>query len=236
MAEAHGDFAVLLYTWMIPHAEDDGTLPSDPEAIKMRVIPGRYSKTTEEVQAAVDAMVEGGLVIRQNGTIYFPTQAFYRYQTYIPSEKRRASDPISEKRRKTPKNAAYPSPSPSPSPYINLLSESDASDESEFDRFWSEYPRKDGKKNAAKAFAKARKSADMDTIMAGLRRLLPDYKTRERKFVPLASSWLNGERWTDGQEDTSKRSMWDYESDGDRKYREYMEKKAYEAAEVKDQC
>ncbi len=63
-----------------------------------------------------------------------------------------------------------------------------------FDRFWSEYPQKVGKREAEKAFAKARKRASFDAIMGGLARYVA--KTDDRPWCN-PSTWLNQARWTD---------------------------------------
>jgi hypothetical protein len=63
-----------------------------------------------------------------------------------------------------------------------------------FDAFWSAYPHKVGKADAAKAFAKAVKRTDLDTLMAGLKRYAA--KTDDRPWCN-PSTWLNQDRWTD---------------------------------------
>jgi hypothetical protein len=72
------------------------------------------------------------------------------------------------------------------------------------EEFWPAYPRKDDVKNARRA---AMKRANTETcraeIMAGLKAQLPVFATRERNFVPLASTWLNGERWNDSAGSTA---------------------------------
>jgi len=84
LAMQYGDFAALLYTWMIPHAADDATLPGDPEELLYQVLPGRRDKTEADVRAALDGMAALGLIVStDDGRIMFPTTAFYRYQTYI---------------------------------------------------------------------------------------------------------------------------------------------------------
>jgi len=79
------DFAALLYTWMIPHADDAGQLPSDPEELLFTVIPGRRSRNVSDVADALAAMHELGLVVwdADAGTLCFPSKAFYKYQSYI---------------------------------------------------------------------------------------------------------------------------------------------------------
>lgn len=65
-----------------------------------------------------------------------------------------------------------------------------------FDSFWAQYPRKVGKVAARKAYLKARRSVDHDTIMAGVIRYADD-PTREPAFTAHPSTWLNEGRWED---------------------------------------
>lgn len=103
-----GDFAALLYTWLIPHAEDDASLPADPEEILMAVIPGRRDKTAADVGAAVRLMLELGLLEHTpNGRrLRFP-DSFYEYQTYIRGERRKTPQPRTNKEDAT-ENSAEP--------------------------------------------------------------------------------------------------------------------------------
>ena len=73
-----------------------------------------------------------------------------------------------------------------------------------FEAFWKRYPRKVGKKAAAKAFAKAvKQGADPQTIIAGIERYrLPD----EDRFIPHPTTWLNAGRWEDEQPPQPKRA------------------------------
>jgi hypothetical protein len=66
----------------------------------------------------------------------------------------------------------------------------------EFDEFWNEYPKKEGKKPAFKAFASALRRATFEDILAGVIR----YKNSDRVtrgYVMLASRWLNEDHWED---------------------------------------
>jgi len=69
----------------------------------------------------------------------------------------------------------------------------------DFDAFWSAYPRKVGKDAATKAFAKAvRRITDADplaVILAGIERALPGWD--EPDFIPHPTTWLNQGRWED---------------------------------------
>ncbi|MCX7771631.1 MAG: hypothetical protein N2376_00775 [Clostridia bacterium] len=92
LAKEYGDFAALLYTWMLPHAEDNCELTGDPEEILSVVIPGRRDKTEEDVKQAILGMIEIKLVhaytINGSPRLFFPPKNFYKFQTYISRENR----------------------------------------------------------------------------------------------------------------------------------------------------
>ncbi len=69
--------------------------------------------------------------------------------------------------------------------------------------FWPECPRRVGKKDARKAWLKARRIASLEIIMDGLtayKRGKPDYADWMHP-----ATFLNGERWTDEYETTANR-------------------------------
>lgn len=111
LAVEHGDFAAMLYTWMIPHAEEDATLTGDPEEILFSVIPGRRDKTVDDVVEALSAMSDLGLIEwdRLNNLVGFPIDSFYKYQSNVKADRRRTCsifDFGSETgQRETPPNA-----------------------------------------------------------------------------------------------------------------------------------
>lgn len=175
MGMKHGDAPVLLYTWMIPHAADDGTVTGDPFELLNTVWPGRRDKTEDDVIACLEAMEEFGLIEwdQDAALVLFPADSFYKYQTYIKPDNRRKAMPTvarhrtsaqnSGEQRKTPENTASLSPSPSVSPSPSLPPSENktpvrpaaptAADYSpEFDAFWALFPRKIDKQAAYKAW------------------------------------------------------------------------------------
>lgn len=66
----------------------------------------------------------------------------------------------------------------------------------EFDEFWNEYPKKEGKKPAYKAFTSALSRATFEDILAGVIRYKASDKVT-RGYIMLASRWLNEDHWTD---------------------------------------
>jgi len=82
----------------------------------------------------------------------------------------------------------------------------------EFDAFWASYPRKVGKAAAQKAFAKALRSTDAETIMSGVESLRVEVAGKDPKFTPHPATWLNEGRWDDeapGQLQIPASSPWD---------------------------
>ena len=69
-----------------------------------------------------------------------------------------------------------------------------------FEVFWKLYPNKKSKKDARKAWDKLKPSAELRlTLMTALgnHRVSRDWTKDDGQYVPMASTWLNGERWTD---------------------------------------
>lgn len=69
-----------------------------------------------------------------------------------------------------------------------------------FDRFWAEYPRKDDKKNAQRAFLRIKPDEEtLQGILAALRRQKNSRQWMDAggRYIPLPATWINGERWND---------------------------------------
>jgi hypothetical protein len=93
LAKDAGEFAALLYTWMIPHAADDGMISADPDELLMLVVPGFRWRTRDDVQDATQAMERLGLLLRVDCSHFqFPPTAFYRYQAYVKADRRRTPE------------------------------------------------------------------------------------------------------------------------------------------------
>lgn len=68
-----------------------------------------------------------------------------------------------------------------------------------FELFWHEYPRKEKKKDAYRAWVKLRPNPDLAKKITGYvtQRASRDWTRDNLKYIPLATSFLNGERWND---------------------------------------
>lgn len=69
----------------------------------------------------------------------------------------------------------------------------------DFEAWWTEYPRKEAKAAALKAYAKAHKQVGAEALRLGLEANLMLWRAerRERQYLPHPSTWLNQGRWAD---------------------------------------
>jgi len=74
-----------------------------------------------------------------------------------------------------------------------------------FELFWNEYPKHKGKPVAEKAFNKAIKKIDIDTMLEAIRKQKQSaqWKKENGQYIPYPATWLNQERWAD-EEDKEK--------------------------------
>lgn len=82
----------------------------------------------------------------------------------------------------------------------NKNSEIEVLDQKEmwFESFWEIYPKHQDKKKAKQKFLKLCKDEKKyQEIMQGLRNVLPVWAKKDTKYIPMPTTWLNGERWND---------------------------------------
>jgi hypothetical protein len=204
------DSAALLYTWAIPHAEEDGTIDADPEELLSMVFPNRPGWTVAKMERCVREIEDLDLARVYEGRLYFPPGPFYSIQSNVHLDKRRNWHPErnarysgetaenSGEQRRTAENSASPSPSPSPSK--DMVGKPTLLPVDNFAEWWQLYPWKVGKPRAEQAYRRATKVADPAKIMAGLRSQLPRLRAQEEGFRLHPATWLNQQRWNDVME------------------------------------
>lgn len=115
LARNAGEYAVILWTWMIPHLDDWGRMEGEADKVFFAVTPrfALLGKTPDDAEKALQAMTELGLIQRYevNGQLFIQvnTDTFYELQTYIPKAKREED------------KSAYPAP-PAESQQVALSS------------------------------------------------------------------------------------------------------------------
>lgn len=84
---------------------------------------------------------------------------------------------------------------------INIPPKSPKGYGEDFEKFWKEYPRHDAKQDAYKSFTKAIKETTLDTLLNSIKSFkeTESWQRDDGKYIPYASTWLNGKRWLDDQ-------------------------------------
>lgn len=88
--------------------------------------------------------------------------------------------------------------------------ETNQSADKRFEEFYSVYPRKEKKKRAEISFKRALSRAPFDLILRGAKRYAESRTGKDPKFTALATTWLNGDDWSDWAEKPEE-SAWDRE-------------------------
>jgi biotin operon repressor len=70
--------------------------------------------------------------------------------------------------------------------------------ETEFESFWSYYPKKVDKGAAIRAFRKALKTSPAPEVIEGAKRYAEDPNLPEKQFIKNPATWLNAEAWNNG--------------------------------------
>jgi hypothetical protein len=191
------------------HADREGRMEYRPKRLKANILP--YDDC--DFDALIQELADRGFVhlYRCAGVAYLQVSNFSKHQnphqkeaeSMLPAPPVQDADNIKETAstgQAPDKHGASTDNAPD-EPGLNLTSltlnpsPNHADPASEFEQFWAEYPRKENKGQAEKAFPKARKLADLDTLIDGARRLAKSGK--ERQYMPHPASWLNGKRWLD---------------------------------------
>lgn len=198
------DFAALLFTWMVCHADDYGVMEGDVGTVRALVVP-RRKQTEVQVGHALSEIQKIGLIwwyVYKNRK-YIQVINWEEHQEGL--HKRTASKhPLyqdccldSENFREIPGNSPLTKPKgtelkrsePNPPPAYDYFTD-----------FYKEYPRKKKRLEAEKAFEKLNMNDDlMNDLMAALYKEINsfDWKKDGGKFIPYPATWLNGRRWED---------------------------------------
>jgi biotin operon repressor len=108
----------------------------------------------------------------------------YTYTTQDPTQDNPTQDNPLLKKTITKKN--------------NLKNNERIYSDSEFDSFWSYYPKKVDKGAALRAFKRAVKKQDADSVIAGAKAYAEDPNLPEKQFIKNPATWLNAEAWNNG--------------------------------------
>lgn len=182
-------------------SDREGRMTWKPGTMKLRYFPADKC----DIEKIADEVVSAGLVVvyEVEGKRYAHIPTFKRHQYVNPKE---SASVLPEP---TPQNLTRDDASLTRDDASNLdltgvlfpssipiIKEAPKNSENKFSEWWAVYPRREGKADAQKAYEKAIKRADHETLMAGAKRVA-DNPPAEAKFIPMPATWLNGDRWLD---------------------------------------
>ena len=209
---AMSDFQFRIWAYLITYVDDYGRGSADPELLKGFVFPRRKGVTEATIQKALADLANTGSVIlyEVGGDPYlcFPNwgdhQIVRNKVSKFPSPEEGklifASNCMQLNAIECNCKQMFPESNPIQNPGSRIQNpESDTRTrvEGDFDTFWSNYPRKEGKEKARSAFAKVKVSLDVMLNALDRQKKSNQWRKENGRFIPHAATWLNGKRWED---------------------------------------
>lgn len=189
--------ARLLYIALWCEADKEGRFVWSPKTFKLRYLPADNC----DIEALCNELVEPGLVVLYGkGYAFIP--AFKSHQHINPRESEsQLPDPDASTTRAPRVSTRQPRDSDAQGGREGKGKEGDTRDASRsFEVFWSAYPLKKSKADALKAWLKLSPSEQLQaSILKAIAQQSQgeDWLKEGGRFIPHASTWLNGKRWDD---------------------------------------
>jgi len=184
-----------------------GTTQEDIEAAMMSLTSSdKHSKCPDE---------DGKRLVHQNGHTYFVV-SHEHYRKMVSNDERRAYNREMKRRSREKHSASRDvndmSTAPASASASDVASEGESAERgstytAEFQAWWKEYPRKVAKKEAYRAYKRAKQQADADTLLASVRQQKgwSAWVKDGGAYIPHPATWLNQGRWEDEERvDTSR--------------------------------
>lgn len=197
-----GWFDEVLFYRLIVNCDDFGRFDGRTAVIKNRLFPLKDNLTLKSVETAINKLARAGLITPyiSGGKPFLFLPTWNEHQS-IRAKRSRYPEPeiicnqMQADESKCSRNPIQSNPNP-----IRESEPVDATDEA-FNEFWSAYPKKVGKKEAQKAFAKVPK-ADWPKLVPAVEAQIKSkqWQKDNGQFIPHPATWLNQGRWEDSVE------------------------------------
>lgn len=199
---AWSPFARLLFIGMWNFTMcDHGHVADDPMKLKLQILP----MDDVDIDALLAEIMDSGRVKRvtdPEGRTYLHITRFGDHQKIDPRWKTRCPACATPELAETHRSLSEPrrdSPELPETPprkgREGKKTTSTAPQVDGFEDFWAAYPRKESKRAAAQAYARALKRADAEAILQGAKKYAS--VPREPQYIAMPTTWLNGDRWED---------------------------------------
>ena len=199
------DFQFRLWTYLLTYVDDYGRGSADPELLKGFVFPRRKGVTEATIEKSLQELANIGSILLYDvdGESYFCFPNWADHQR-IQTKKSKFPSPDDGILKKSTVSHGESPPESNPiqsesNPNTNTNPNPNARETRgmEFEKFWSAYPRKEGKQKARAAFEKVTVSLDVLLIALEAQKKSSQWTKDNGQFIPHAATWLNGKRWED---------------------------------------
>ena len=168
------DFQFRLWTYLLTYVDDYGRGSADPELLKGFVFPRRKGVTEATIEKSLQELANIGSILLYDvdGESYFCFPNWADHQR-IQTKKSRFPSPDDGTLKKVTVSHGEPPPESNPiqsesnpNPNTNPNPNARQTRGAAFEKFWSAYPRKEGKQKARSAFEKV--TVDLDVLLVAL--------------------------------------------------------------------
>ena len=201
------DFQFRLWVHLITYVDDYGRGDARPAIIRGACFPLRDRMTNKDIEKGLADLAGAGCVglykVDGKPYLYFPN-----WEKHQRVRQKVSKCPAPEDCDEESHDAATCGELPQDAARIqnpesriqNPESESrtaHAARGAEFEKFWTAYPRKEGKQKARAAFEKV--TVPLETLLEALERqkTSAQWTKDDGQFIPHPATWLNGKRWED---------------------------------------
>lgn len=201
------DFEERLFWRLITTADDYGRFMADPELVRAACFPYR-TLSVEKVSDALKGLQSHHLITLYTveDRDYGQFVTFEKHQGKARSKKSKYPAQLdtfvhADARKCTQVHAdvpGHPNTDTDTDTDLNSSSSSSSSD-SEFEQFWIAFPKKVGKKDAKRAWVKARDKPPLTDLLIALKgqKESAQWQREHGRFIPNPATWLNQGRWGD---------------------------------------
>ncbi len=190
-AKRHCPDSILCYQWLLMNAD----YQSESYTIKESSLKAEWmdvcgsSSNRFDINKRLKALTDSGLIDVEITSNEVPIESQFDSNCSLTESKRPleqaenlvALSPFKGKEKKI---------NNPPTPHLGGVS-------FEFEKFWTEYPKKIAKQAAWKAWQRSNLDNETQSIIQALIHQKPALEAKEERFIPHASTWLNQRRWED---------------------------------------
>lgn len=194
-------FAEVTFYRLIVNADDYGRMDGRAAVLRSRLFPLKDVRNSQiedalrelaSVELVNTYYVDGKPFVRLSG--WDRHQQIRAKKSKYPAPEEICNQMISDD-CKCPRNPIQSESNPNPNTNPNPNARETRG--MEFEKFWSAYPRKEGKQKARSAFEKVTVSLDVLLIALESQKKSSQWTKDNGQFIPHAATWLNGKRWED---------------------------------------